>query len=150
MVGFTLLSRSYYYLRRRSPGPPFPPDHRQAGERGATIHRYYILLHRASRWTILPRPSAPPCRSTSPESKETRFEHHATADLRLDLSLAYSVVPSAPPSRIPSCQPLALTLPPQLYRRASSTLTPQLSVLPHSSRRTSKTHPSRLRRRPRS
>jgi hypothetical protein len=37
MVGFTLLSRSYYYLRRRSPGPPFPPDHRQAGERGA-IH----------------------------------------------------------------------------------------------------------------
>jgi len=37
MVGFTLLSRSYYYLRRRSPGPPFPPDHRQAGERGAII-----------------------------------------------------------------------------------------------------------------
>jgi len=35
---FTLLSRSYYYLRRRSPGPPFPPDHRQAGERGAKIH----------------------------------------------------------------------------------------------------------------
>ena len=35
-VGFTLLSRSYYYLRRRSPGPPFPPDHRQvAGERWA-------------------------------------------------------------------------------------------------------------------
>jgi hypothetical protein len=31
----TLVSRSYYYLRRRSPGPPFPPDHRQAGERGA-------------------------------------------------------------------------------------------------------------------
>jgi hypothetical protein len=31
MVGFTLLSRSYYYLRRRSPGPPFPPDHHQAG-----------------------------------------------------------------------------------------------------------------------
>jgi hypothetical protein len=37
MVGFTLVSHSYYYLRRRSPGPPFPPDHRlQAGERGAT------------------------------------------------------------------------------------------------------------------
>jgi hypothetical protein len=35
MVGFTLVSRSYYYLRRQSPGPPFPPDHRQAGERGA-------------------------------------------------------------------------------------------------------------------
>ena len=26
---------SYYYLRRRGPGPPFPTDHRQAGERGA-------------------------------------------------------------------------------------------------------------------
>ena len=38
MVGFTLVSRSYYYLRRRSPGPPFPPDHRQAGERGANTH----------------------------------------------------------------------------------------------------------------
>jgi len=34
-MSFTLVSRSYYYLRRRSPGPPFPPDHRQAGERGA-------------------------------------------------------------------------------------------------------------------
>ena len=34
MVGITSVSRSYYYLRRRSPGPPFPPDHRQAGERG--------------------------------------------------------------------------------------------------------------------
>ena len=43
MVGFTLLSRSYYYLRRRSPGPPFPPDHRQAGERGAKTYanRFY-------------------------------------------------------------------------------------------------------------
>ena len=37
MVGFTLVSRSYYYLRRRSPGPPFPPDYRQAGERGAIM-----------------------------------------------------------------------------------------------------------------
>jgi len=44
MVGFTLLSRSYYYLRRRSPGPPFPPDHRQAGERGAKIK--FISPHR--------------------------------------------------------------------------------------------------------
>jgi hypothetical protein len=46
MVGFTLLSRSYYYLRRRSPGPPFPPDHRQAGERGAIILNilpYFVL-----------------------------------------------------------------------------------------------------------
>jgi hypothetical protein len=30
MLGFTLVSRSYYYLRRRSPAPPFPPDDRQA------------------------------------------------------------------------------------------------------------------------
>jgi hypothetical protein len=44
MVGFTLLSRSYYYLRRRSPGPPFPPDHRQAGERGAIIADMHIDL----------------------------------------------------------------------------------------------------------
>jgi len=43
MVGFTLLSRSYYYLRRRSPGPPFPPDHRQAGERGAITARQIYL-----------------------------------------------------------------------------------------------------------
>jgi hypothetical protein len=34
MVGFTLLSRSYYYMRRGSHAPPFPPDHRQAGEEG--------------------------------------------------------------------------------------------------------------------
>ena len=44
MVGFTLLSRSYYYLRRRSPGPPFPPDHRQAGERGAIIQCLPLAL----------------------------------------------------------------------------------------------------------
>ena len=43
MVGFTLLSRSYYYLRRRSPGPPFPPDHRQAGERGAIKREYFTI-----------------------------------------------------------------------------------------------------------
>jgi len=50
MVGFTLVSRSYYYLRRRSPGPPFPPDHRQAGERGATnkISQKVHLLHSAA------------------------------------------------------------------------------------------------------
>ena len=40
MVGFTLLSRSYYYLRRRSPGPPFPPDHRQADKR----YLSYLIL----------------------------------------------------------------------------------------------------------
>jgi len=38
MVGFT-----FYYLQKRSPGPPFPPDHRQAGERGA------IHSHRSGR-----------------------------------------------------------------------------------------------------
>ena len=27
--------RAMSHLRRRSPGPPFPPDHRQAGERRA-------------------------------------------------------------------------------------------------------------------
>ena len=42
-MGFTSVSRSYYYLRRRSPGPPFPPDHRQAGERGAI--RLYLLSY---------------------------------------------------------------------------------------------------------
>jgi hypothetical protein len=44
MVGFTLVSRSYYYLRRRSPGPPFPPDHRQAGERGAINDTFPAFL----------------------------------------------------------------------------------------------------------
>jgi hypothetical protein len=38
----TLLSRSYYYLRRRSPAPPFPPDHRQAGERGANMEHLLV------------------------------------------------------------------------------------------------------------
>ena len=50
MVGFTLLSRSYYYLRRRSPGPPFPPDHRQAGERGA-IRDKILARDGKCRWT---------------------------------------------------------------------------------------------------
>ena len=39
------------------------------------VSRPSHCIHRTSRWTILPSPSAPPCRSTSPESKETRFEH---------------------------------------------------------------------------
>eukprot|EP00964_Phaeocystis_antarctica_P106510 scaffold71377_cov65-Phaeocystis_antarctica.AAC.1 len=47
-------------------------------------------IHRTRRWTTLPTPRAPPCRNVSPESKETRFERHPTADLRRDLSLAYS------------------------------------------------------------
>ena len=35
MVGFiSNLAPLLNYLRRRSPGPPFPPDHRQTGERG--------------------------------------------------------------------------------------------------------------------
>ena len=37
MVGFISNLAPLNYLRRRSPGPPFPPDHRQAGERGAII-----------------------------------------------------------------------------------------------------------------
>jgi len=49
MVGFTLLSRSYYYLRRRSPGPPFPPDHRQAGERGAIKEAKNALVSQRKR-----------------------------------------------------------------------------------------------------
>ena len=42
MVGFTLVSRSYYYLSTRSPAPPFPPDHRQAGEpgTGGNLHTF--------------------------------------------------------------------------------------------------------------
>ena len=53
------------YLRRRSPGPPFPPDSRQAGERGATnkgirsykaktshspIHRRSYAYRRRALW----------------------------------------------------------------------------------------------------
>jgi hypothetical protein len=37
MLGFTCLTLLYYYLRSRSPGPPFPPDHRQAGGTGAKM-----------------------------------------------------------------------------------------------------------------
>ena len=58
MVGFTLLSRADYYLRRRSPGPPFPPDHRQAGERGAKKSSLYsrslISIHKVYS-TITPQ-----------------------------------------------------------------------------------------------
>ena len=40
MVGFiSNLAPLLNYLRRRSPGPPFPPDHRQTGERGAIIEK---------------------------------------------------------------------------------------------------------------
>jgi len=48
MAGFTLLLRSYYYLRRRSPAPPFPPDHRQAGERAGG---YKYLLKKTGKNT---------------------------------------------------------------------------------------------------
>ena len=42
MVGFiSNLAPLLNYLRRRSPGPPFPPDHRQTGERGAK-NRYIL------------------------------------------------------------------------------------------------------------
>ena len=44
MVGFiSNLAPLLNYLRRRSPGPPFPPDHRQTGERGA-IKVYFDIL----------------------------------------------------------------------------------------------------------
>ena len=54
MAGFTLLSRSYYYLRRRSPAPPFPPDldHRQAGERGAIKPLPLINSLRALKYRV--------------------------------------------------------------------------------------------------
>jgi hypothetical protein len=39
---FSLALLLLLYLRRRSPGPPFPPDHRQAGERGAIILSYHL------------------------------------------------------------------------------------------------------------
>ena len=42
MVGFTLLSRSYYYLRRRSPGPPLVPARPPSG-RGTG--GYNIIAH---------------------------------------------------------------------------------------------------------
>jgi hypothetical protein len=47
-VGFTLVSRSYYFLRRRSPAPPLPVparDHRQAGERGGAINAALRSCH---------------------------------------------------------------------------------------------------------
>ena len=69
MVGFTLLSRSYYestrnamvllsyyYLRRRSHGPPFPPDHRQAGERGVGSD-HPVHLYCQQKGTIFPTAS---------------------------------------------------------------------------------------------
>ena len=40
MVGFTLLSRSYYFLRKRSPGPRSRPTTVTGrGTRGAIMHR---------------------------------------------------------------------------------------------------------------
>ena len=49
MVGFiSNLAPLLNYLRRRSPGPPFPPDHRQAGERGAmkmNMKDSFIFIH---------------------------------------------------------------------------------------------------------
>ena len=106
-------------------------------------------IHRTRSWTILPTPRAPPCRNLSPESKETRFERHPTADLRCDLSLAYSagLCFLCPPSRIPSYEPSPSMY---SYRRASSTLTPRLSASLHSSLSPSSTSPLRPRRRQRS
>jgi len=45
-----------YYLRRRSPGPPFPPDHRQAGERGAIKYGFTKECSLAFASLLRPRP----------------------------------------------------------------------------------------------
>ena len=46
MVGFiSNLAPLLNYLRRRSPGPPFPPDHRQTGERGAINLKTYKIVN---------------------------------------------------------------------------------------------------------
>ena len=51
MVGFiSNLAPLLNYLRRRSPGPPFPPDHRQTGERGAINTSY---AHRMTKLGML-------------------------------------------------------------------------------------------------
>jgi len=59
MVGFTLVSRSYYYLRRRSPGrpPPFPPDHRQAGR---SLGTGWAIKTLSNRFSLLIRVVAAP------------------------------------------------------------------------------------------
>jgi hypothetical protein len=62
MFGFTLVSRSYYHLRRRRsksrPLPPFPPDHRQAGERGAILAYFIIAKYKRPSTLLLFRGAA--------------------------------------------------------------------------------------------
>jgi hypothetical protein len=62
MVGFTLVSRSYYYLRRRSPAPPFPPDHRQVGGTGG-----YNLKTKNCPLRLAPHCAPPPTCTTMVE-----------------------------------------------------------------------------------
>ena len=63
MVGFTLLSRSLTTIcvDEVPAGPPFPPDHRQAGERGAM--NVLTLSRNASVLRVAPRPGGPSPRS---------------------------------------------------------------------------------------
>jgi hypothetical protein len=67
MVGFTFITLAlYYYLRRRSPAPPFPPDHRQAGvpgERGGIP-----LINKAHYGRGIPAPG--PRQGPSPEESQ--------------------------------------------------------------------------------
>ena len=50
MVGFiSNLAPLLNYLRRRSPAPPFPPDSRQVGERGAINSALGAKTGRAER-----------------------------------------------------------------------------------------------------
>eukprot|EP00964_Phaeocystis_antarctica_P084467 scaffold53203_cov37-Phaeocystis_antarctica.AAC.2 len=53
MVGFiSNLAPLLNYLRRRSPGPPFPPEHRQAGERGAIT--FIVICHPCHTYYFMP------------------------------------------------------------------------------------------------
>jgi hypothetical protein len=65
MVGFTLLSRFYYYLRRRSPGPPLPPDHRQARGTGG----YNFLLKQTHGVDARPPRPEPRTSLASPQNR---------------------------------------------------------------------------------
>jgi hypothetical protein len=73
----------HLHLRRRSPGPPFPPDHRQAGERGA------IRTKKGSFLAL--------------GGKNTQLERHATDALTSDREIAclQNRVRKSPPEGTP-------------------------------------------------
>ena len=57
LLHFTLaLGATIYYLRRRSPAPPFPPDHRQARGRGTAGERGAITWVARTKPTPLDDP----------------------------------------------------------------------------------------------